>query len=285
MTVIPLAFQRNQPTFQPINQLYVFGDSLSDVGNVFRATGGASPESPPYFQGHYSNGPIWVEQLVSQLKLPPQHVQNFAWGGATTGQTGFNSVPGILTQVDQFVKGHSSASAQALYVIWAGANDYLSSGATPTVSVGNLAQAIRSLSKQGAKRFLIGNLPDLGNLPATRRSEYSQMLSQSAIAHNQSLRTTLNQLQQELQIHFAELDSYAAYRDAIANPSKFGFKNVTNAYLDNQNGRLAQTMTASQPQADHYLFWDGIHPTTATHKILGNQAFSLVQTMFVSQAR
>ena len=44
--------------------LYFFGDSLTDTGNVYRATnsfGGivpVTPLSPPYFNGHFSDGPI-----------------------------------------------------------------------------------------------------------------------------------------------------------------------------------------------------------------------------------
>lgn len=51
--------------------LYVFGDSLSDVGNVLRDTGGLVP--PPvlpasdgslsvgYANGRFSNGSVWVQ--------------------------------------------------------------------------------------------------------------------------------------------------------------------------------------------------------------------------------
>ena len=38
--------------------LVLFGDSLTDVGNVYHQTFGISPQSPPYFQGRYSNGPL-----------------------------------------------------------------------------------------------------------------------------------------------------------------------------------------------------------------------------------
>src|SRR5437660_8377950 len=51
----------------PITQMVVFGDSLSDVGNVYAATG--SPPAP-YYPGRYSNGPIWVERLAANLGLP-----------------------------------------------------------------------------------------------------------------------------------------------------------------------------------------------------------------------
>lgn len=37
-----------------IDQLYVFGDSLSDTGNTYKATQGIIPPSPPYFQGRFS---------------------------------------------------------------------------------------------------------------------------------------------------------------------------------------------------------------------------------------
>ena len=271
MTALPLAFQKNQSTHQPINQLLVFGDSLSDVGHVFRATTGEYPESPPYFQGRYSNGRVWVEQLADQLQLSAQQVQNFAWGGATTGQTGISGVPGVLAQVEQFSTKNQTANSQALYVIWAGANDYLYSEATPAGSIANLSQAVRSLSKIGATRFLIGNIPDLGNLPATRTNGNAKLLSQAAIAHNQALKSAIASLQSELKVNLIEIDNYAAYQAAIANPKQFGFTNVTSAYLEAKN---------SDAKADQFLFWDGIHPTTTTHKILSDRAFTIVRSTF-----
>ena len=37
----------------PFSAMYVFGDSLSDTGNISLATGGADPEAP-YFSGRFS---------------------------------------------------------------------------------------------------------------------------------------------------------------------------------------------------------------------------------------
>src|SRR5262249_22192134 len=51
------------------SQLIIFGDSLSDTGNAFLGTGQTIPPSPPYFQGHFSNGPVWVERLAEALDL------------------------------------------------------------------------------------------------------------------------------------------------------------------------------------------------------------------------
>ena len=45
------------------SQIYAFGDSLSDNGNVFAATGMGFPPAP-YAQGRFSNGPVWAENLA-----------------------------------------------------------------------------------------------------------------------------------------------------------------------------------------------------------------------------
>ena len=51
----------------PYSALYAFGDSLSDVGNVFAASRGTEP-ARPYFQGRFSNGPIWLNYLAAQFR-------------------------------------------------------------------------------------------------------------------------------------------------------------------------------------------------------------------------
>ncbi|HEY9768613.1 MAG TPA: hypothetical protein V6C71_08930 [Coleofasciculaceae cyanobacterium] len=64
------------------NYTYVFSDSLSDPGNIFNATKASqpfdelfdvdiplTPPSPPYFEGRFSNGLVWVEQLAAELDL------------------------------------------------------------------------------------------------------------------------------------------------------------------------------------------------------------------------
>ena len=48
-----------------ISEIVAFGDSLSDTGNTYKAVG--YTPSPPYYQGHYSNGPIWLEDLADRL--------------------------------------------------------------------------------------------------------------------------------------------------------------------------------------------------------------------------
>jgi phospholipase/lecithinase/hemolysin len=58
--------------------LYAFGDSVSDTGR--------NPAGPAqsYFNGRYSNGPLWVEYLSASLGLPYNAANNFAVSGSTT---------------------------------------------------------------------------------------------------------------------------------------------------------------------------------------------------------
>lgn len=267
--MIPSQLRQPQRTVQPINQLFIFGDSLSDVGNVFRATGGQAP-APPYFQGRHSNGRVWVEELAAKLNLPDDRVKNFAWGGATTGTNGLNRVPGVLAQVETFVQSTPYIDSQALFVVWAGANDYLFSTENPTASIENLNRSLQSLLQIGAKRLLVANLPDLGKLPATRTTEASAQLTKFALTYNQALTKTLNRLQTP-DVTIAELDVFNIYQTAVNNPQQFGFTNVTTACLN------------AAANCDRFLFWDGIHPTTAAHKVLGDLAFRQVQDAIASR--
>ena len=75
--------------------LYAFGDSLSDAGNIFNLSGDTLP-APPYYNGHFSNGLTWVEDLSLKLGLgtltPSSKGGNdWAYGGAQTGP----QIPGI----------------------------------------------------------------------------------------------------------------------------------------------------------------------------------------------
>ena len=100
--------------------IYAFGDSLSDVGNVFAATGGARP-APPYVNGQFSNGPVWVQDLskIATLGVLAPSIlggNDYAWGGATTAATTTSVVPSVNAQVAQFLAAnHNSAPSNGLY--------------------------------------------------------------------------------------------------------------------------------------------------------------------------
>ena len=265
-------------TAASFSQLYVFGDSLSDTGNSFNATG--IPPSPPYDQGRFSNGPVWVDYLASDLGLSAQQQTNYAFGGATSGSDnntpGGQGLPGLQQQIDSYKATNTSADANALYVVWAGANDYLGGNATnPSVPVNNLSTAVSTLASSGAKNIMVVNLPDLGKLPITNGNiQTASVLSAATQAHNSGLSASLDLLSQQTNTNIIPLDVNSLFNQAIAQPQSFGFTNVTDACL---------TSAGVCNNPNEHLFWDDFHPTTVAHQFVGDLAFSAVESKAVPE--
>lgn len=273
---------------EKFEEIYVFGDSLSDIGNVFNVTSTISPEGfppPPYFQGRFSNGPVWVDYLAQDLGLAPTPYMdvaggavptdgiNYAFGGATTGSSNTiiaGLLPGLQQQIDNYTAANTSADPNALYVVWAGANDYLGGGVTDvTEPVNNLSTAVTSLYNVGARDIMVVNLSDLGDLPGTRSdSQFSSGFNALTSAHNSGLAATLDLLSQKPEINIIPVDVNSILNKAIADPGEFGFTNVTDSCL-------TESSVCANP--DEYLFWDDIHPTTAAHELVGELAFSALE--------
>jgi phospholipase/lecithinase/hemolysin len=255
-----------------------FGDSLSDLGNFYAATGGASPPSfLHYDQGRFSNGPNWLEYLAHDLGIsaPTASVNGgtvYAYGGAMTG-TGTTSstflgatatVPNIGTQIAKYL-GSNTPSASQLFTIWGGANDFLNGGQTnPFIPAQNIATEITTLALAGAKQFIVPNLPPLGSLPitSTHLPPIPQELNALTVAFNQILQVEATQLDQSLGIHIQVLDVYGLTESVINNPSLYGFTNVTTDAIQDNGGTNAQG----------YLFWDIVHPTTYADSLIAAAA-------------
>jgi cholinesterase len=264
------------------SKLYVFGDSLSDTGNAFNTIG--LPASP-YVDGRFSNGSIWIDDLAQQLELTPTPYTridagsdqgiNFAFGGATTGteNTASHSLPGLQQQIDAFVKlipAGQTADRDALYIIWAGSNDYLSGQVTePDLAIENLSKAITTLTELGADQILVANLPNLGLLPATRNTANAATLDRLTQHHNTKLTKLVKDLDQRLSpdYNLEVLDVNALFTQALNG--EYGFTNVTDACFNRSTGTVC-----ANPNS--YLFWDGIHPTAAAHQRLEEAAIALL---------
>ncbi|HEY9663713.1 MAG TPA: SGNH/GDSL hydrolase family protein, partial [Allocoleopsis sp.] len=141
----------------------------------------------------------------------------------------------------------------------------------------NITQAIESLTRTGATKILVANLPDLGQLPATRNSTNAKSLSTLTQTHNSGLRRSLKVLkQQQPHLHLVTLDANLLYQQAITEPARFGFTQVTGACLMG---------VTSCPHPDQFLFWDSIHPTTAGHQILAATTAASLETELLLPGR
>jgi len=249
--------------------IFAFGDSLTDSGNTSLATGGAMPGAS-YYNGRYSNGPVWAEKLAGQLALPGFSASlaggnDYAWAGAYT-QTG-GSVPTVTQQAAGFIGAGKTFLATDLIVVWAGANDFLLGGQLdPTIPAGNLAGIISTLAGAGARNFLLPNLPDLGDTPeliSTGNAAAILGFSQLSMAFNASLYARIPDLESSLGIDIIPLDIFGIGKDLRNNPPTYGFTNTSQSAL----------LTGNAAAADQYLYWDTVHPTARVHDIFASQAY------------
>jgi 3-phytase len=271
MAILSVAFLGGPVQAGLITGIVSFGDSLSDTGNVYIYSGGAQPMSPPYYMGHFSNGPIWLEDLAGKLGVTAPTPSlgggtDNAWGGAQTGD-GYSvqGTPNIGLQISMFLAINTLSSNQ-LITVWGGANDFLNAKVTdPSIPLNNLASEITTLANAGGKLFMVPNLPLLGVTPAVIAQGPAAVAAMNALsgAFDSMLHSELNSLQQTLGITIYQPDIEALVGNVVANPSAYGFTNVTDPLL-----------YSNDPTQSGYLFWDIVHPTDQASPFIADVAFA-----------
>jgi phospholipase/lecithinase/hemolysin len=292
----PAAFCAN------IDAIYSFGDSLSDTGNDFIATSGATPGAP-YVAGRFSNGPIWLDDLAASLGVPivPSLLggTNFAYGGAESGLSPVHptlspiDLLGPTGQIAQFTAAHPTADPSALYTIWIGSNDLddvLLSGAGPAqigadigAIISNIDTSILDLATLGAQHFLVVTVPDLGLTPAASALGPAAVAGASAVSglfdeilvNGAGPFPSLATLASGLDLRV--LETYSLLDTIVANGAAFGFTNTTDPCLTGEvnyaGGTPCSTVLAQQNQ---FVFWDSKHPTSATGAIVADAALAVL---------
>jgi phospholipase/lecithinase/hemolysin len=259
--------------------VFVFGDSLSDTGNMFRRYG--VPPSPPNYQGRYSNGPVWIEYLTKWIGVDSNHVHNFAHGGAQTGHgnASIPGAPGLLDQVATFLGSppRFSPDEEPLFVLWIGPNDFATATNLVTTvgdAMTNIEQAVTGLAVSGARRFLVLNSPDLAKTPRVRDTGDPALAERAriaSIAFNSNLAWKLANLEQSLGIDVLYQDFFTHFEAIAADPQAFGFTSATQrCLLSNQSPPCANP--------DQHVFWDDLHPTAAGHREIARQSITTLLT-------
>ncbi|AHE66377.1 GDSL family lysophospholipase PlaA [Legionella oakridgensis] len=287
----------------PLNKIVVFGDSLSDNGNLYEYMKHQFPQDPPYFQGRFSNGPVWIELLTSTYfpEDSASHLQDYAFGGAGVLDEEDDDPDSALftlrREVDSYLLAHHDrADENSLYVVWIGSNNYLaipedSEKALNTV-LGGIQRDIKRLIEKGAKNILIVNLPDLGQTPAAYDFNETERLSYLSEEHNSRLRKNVSELEKEHpDVRWIYLDVGEIFHDAITSPEKYGFSaskikgtcydaEVTDEPSSQTMLKLASRVEALPGQGtdpcEGYLFFDPVHPTALAHQIMANISKTLL---------
>ncbi|PYM03106.1 MAG: hypothetical protein DMF19_00655 [Verrucomicrobia bacterium] len=304
----PILVNAQAPTF---TQVIVFGDSLSDDGNIahrVRDTIGFSYPSSNFNYSDYrftddtNTSPAanlyvgtWHEQLektflgLAVAKNSLDGGTDYAFGGATTkngtqDRTIINNpfpfgggdftitIDNMGKQINDYLASHA-ADPNALYILWGGGNDLFDDYRPQSVTdtATRVGLLIISLANAGARNFLVPNVPPLGAVPNSFGDPNRVAGLDQASA---SYRTQLS----------------LAVGSVVS-----GFKgNGITIHVYNLDVWLGMIRVLGQPakynfvntidsaqgasgvNPDQYVFWDDIHPTTGGHHELANEANRLL---------
>ncbi len=286
----------HDPFFQPakISKLVVFGDSVSDNQNVYNATHWEVPSPHSYLSGRFTNGKVWNEYLSDNLGVPNY---NWAVGGAAADD--YLVIPGVVSQVqsyrDYMVGARNYKPANTLFTMLIGANDLIGYGRTVESVLASEQSALQSLITSGAKNILVLNLPDLSKSPkmSAAMGFKTQAERDTLLANVNLLNTSLVSLVATLKaqnpaVNIRLFDARSVVDAMLSNPALYGVTNTTQSCLDiNQDETLNYARTHGiRPgctDADTYLFWDLLHPTTRAHKGIADHVIPFVRANYPVQ--
>jgi outer membrane lipase/esterase len=269
------------------NSVTVFGDSITDSGNIPALSGNFDETpSPPYFNGRFSNGPVFVELFPDFVGVGPDHVRNFAIGGATFGDITISAIlgdnpaiaqQGVASQVRAFVASGERLGRLDLVQLNGGNNDFgavlLTSApesfeadliAAADKAGADFGQSVRALQGIGASQFLVQTTLSVQGIPNFNDPAILAADALYVPRLNANLVAEMNRAARKGDIFYV-LDTRTIVLDALANPAKYGYADVTTPCLDFEAGTVC-TDDATR------LWWDGQHPTRRGHEMLAAAA-------------
>ncbi len=278
---------------EPYSRVVVFGDSLSDTGNLASVIGNFP--SPPYYMNRVSNGPVAVEVLANRLNLnalPSLHLigpargSNYAVAGARARGS---ELIDLGFQVTMFLANNSGvAPANFLYIVFIGGNDVRDARgeADQTTAMAIIDQAvameiaaIQTLATAGARDILVINVPDIGAMPESgllaaalglpTLKEYASALTR---AYNKKLKRQLEIVEHQLHgVEIEQFDLFKFFGKLIKHADKYGFDNATDACFSS-----ATLVVNPACNFENFVFFDEIHPTAHAHAIVGSRMSRVV---------
>jgi len=266
--------------------LTVFGDSLSDTGNLASVT----INFPwPYYNNRVSDGPLAVDVLASAFGLsaePSLHLisssggGNFAVDGANASGIGTQDLP---IQLQSHLDRHAGQAVKdGLYVVMIGGNDLRAArNQDSTVvaesivdgAISEIHQTLSTLLRLGATKVLVVNAPDIGRIPETlQKAQQDPAITIRSTALVRRFNSTLGSIVKSLQSQYGaaivEFDLFSHFNQILDNSLIYGFTNINEGCF-NPNNYSFHSDCLYGLEFDRFVFFDSIHPTAKTHKLIG----------------
>lgn len=280
----------------PLNKIVVFGDSLSDNGNLYEFMKHELPLSPPYYKGRFTNGPVWIE-LLAQAYYPNDskaHLLDYAFGGAGISEDVDDDDDGeevlftLRREIDSYLLSHQDkADSDSLYVVWMGANNYLGvpddeDAAVAAVNMG-IQRDLERLVQKGATHIMVVNVPDLGKTPAARDFDATDKLTSLSEKHNALLKQNIDMMKLTYpHVEWFYFDVSEVVHDMLNSPSQFGLHNTTDTCYEEMLAqpsdlsilKMVSTVDRMRTKVDActgYLFFDPVHPSAPAHRVMAER--------------
>ncbi|MFP4531954.1 MAG: SGNH/GDSL hydrolase family protein [Desulfobacterales bacterium] len=295
LTCILLLLSLSSPLHaEPYAHVVAFGDSLTDHNGLNQYVS----EAPEAFTNCQGTPCVWVEYMAVELDIDPESIDNNAIGGAMSkghsdedlqAAIDAGNLPplGMVGQVDTYVSEVPEFNSEdTLFTIWIGGNDLRkfilreSSAATAEALVqgamANIKAAMTDLIDAGARNFLVLTLPDLSKTPAFNQlpEDKRAQISELTQGFNKALSVSLEAIEfQNSGVSVVSLDAFSLMNSLI---NQGIFNNTTGTYLElDAEGNPTGNVNGD---AEDFLFYDPIHPTTRAHAIIGEEAAAAVET-------
>jgi phospholipase/lecithinase/hemolysin len=265
---------------------FAFGDSLTDNGNLFAASGGTFPPSPPYFNGRFSNGPTWAETIAARFAAAGLVAANFAFGGANAVTNApADTIPDLQLQlgIAAATVPPAAIGSRPLVSLWFGANDIFneldalapteaSAIAVAQAAATAVAGAAAFIAQNGLTNILLFNLPDLGKIPrfAVNDPTDAEKATKASQAFNARLGLTAALLRSQ-GVNVIEIDVKSLFDDLIADPTQFGLKDASDFCV-----KTSPVSICTPQKLAELAFFDQSHPTAKVHGVIANTVLAAI---------
>ena len=276
---------------QNFSDVVVFGDSLSDSGNVGRFT--TNPD------------PVWSEIVAEIFGASGMNSRaggpNYAFAGACVNpdQNAYCEsdeifpVPRVPAQIALYLsKSGGSADPNALYAIWGGVNDVADSAendplnaARHTVAAAGVnVQQIRRLRDAGARHILAFNLPDISKSPYAMNNlsqAEQRAVTQLVAVYNRVLHDGIRESEDGV----IPINLFALFNEIVENHETYGFTDATGTACGEPDAPdplslacgprdLGYPVPDKSGENRQYLFADRSHPSGAVHAMIASAVTS-----------